>query len=97
MTEQSGWATPDLDRLGRTGDPEVVYGAGKSPAQIVGILKALHGKHPERAVMATRLSDEAMDVLAETLASATLDRAARAVTLGPIPDPSGTGSPRPTA
>ncbi len=89
-TADLGFARVDVDRAARTGDPEVVYGAGKSPAQIVGILKTLHGKHPERAVMATRLSDEAMDVVAGTLAGATIDRVARAVTLGPLPDASGT-------
>ena len=89
-TADLGYARVDVDRAARTGDPEVVYGAGKSPAQIVGILKTLHGKHPERAVLATRLSDEAMDVLDGALASATVDRVARAVTLGPFPDASGT-------
>ena len=89
-TADLGFARVDVDRAARTGDPEVVYGAGKSPAQIVGILKTLHGNHPERAVMATRLRDEAMDILAETLARRRLTGAARAVTLGPIPDPSGT-------
>jgi NCAIR mutase (PurE)-related protein len=29
-----GFARLDLDRLERTGDPEVVFGAGKSPEQI---------------------------------------------------------------
>ena len=33
----------DLDRERRTGDPEVVYGAGKSPAQIADALRQPHG------------------------------------------------------
>ncbi len=37
----------DVDRARRTGDPEVVYGEGKTPEQIVEILGALHD--PERA------------------------------------------------
>ena len=58
-----GFARVDLDRAARTGDPEVVYGAGKTPDQVVAILRALHEKHPERAVLATRLAAEALDVV----------------------------------
>jgi NCAIR mutase (PurE)-related protein len=89
-TADLGFARVDVDRAARTGDPEVVYGGGKSPAQVVGILQTLHGRHPERAVLATRLSDEAMDVVANELGDAMIDRVARAVTLGPLPKPSGT-------
>jgi NCAIR mutase (PurE)-related protein len=66
-TADLGFARADVDRAARTGDPEVGYGAGSSPAQIVGTLETLPGKNPERAVLATRPSDEAMDVLATTL------------------------------
>jgi pyridinium-3,5-biscarboxylic acid mononucleotide synthase len=85
-----GFARVDVDRAARTGDPEVVYGAGKTPDQIVGILRALHDKHPERAVLATRLSSEALDVVAEALPDAVIDLVARAVTLGPLPQTHGT-------
>ena len=59
-TEDLGFARVDLDRAARTGDAEVVYGAGKTPEQVVAILGTLHDRHPDRAVLATRLSDEAM-------------------------------------
>ena len=85
-----GFARVDVDRAARTGDPEVVYGAGKTPDQVVAILRALHDKHPERAVLATRLAPEALDVVAEALPDATIDRVARAVTLGPLPETHGT-------
>ena len=62
-----GFARVDLDRAARTGDPEVVYGAGKTPDQVVAILRALHEKHPERAVLATRLAPEALDVVGRAL------------------------------
>src|SRR5690242_19482134 len=55
-TEDLGFARVDLDRARRTGDAEVVYGAGKTPEQIVDILSTLHARHPERAVLTTRLS-----------------------------------------
>lgn len=85
-----GFARVDLDRAARTGDPEVVYGAGKTPDQVVGILRALHEKHPERAVLATRLSPETLDVVSRSLPEATVDPVARAATLGPLPTPHGT-------
>jgi NCAIR mutase (PurE)-related protein len=85
-----GFARVDVDRAARTGDPEVVYGAGKTPDQVVGILRALHEKHPERAVLATRLTTDALDVVAQALPDADVDLVARAVTLGPLPTPHGT-------
>ena len=89
-TSDLGFARVDLDRARRTGDPEVVYGAGKTPEQVVAILRTLHEQHPERAVLATRLAPEALDVLARDLPGATLDPVAGAATLGPLPEPRGT-------
>jgi pyridinium-3,5-biscarboxylic acid mononucleotide synthase len=86
-TEDLGFARVDLDRAARTGDPEVVYGAGKTPEQVVGILRTLHAKHPDRAVLATRLSDEALHAVREL--DADVDLVARAATLGPVPEPRG--------
>lgn len=85
-----GFARVDVDRAARTGDPEVVYGAGKTPDQVVAILRALHEKHPERAVLATRLAPEALDVVSRALPEASIDLVARAVTVGPLPEPHGT-------
>ena len=84
-TAHLGYARVDVDRAERTGDPEVVYGEGKTPEQVVGILRTLHERHPERAVLATRLSAEALDVVAEALPDARIDEVARAATLGPLP------------
>jgi NCAIR mutase (PurE)-related protein len=87
-TEDLGFARVDLDRARRTGDAEVVYGAGKTPAQVVDILSTLHQRLPERAVLATRLSEEAMTALAD--AGAEVDHVARAATMGPLPQAQGT-------
>ncbi|QGF25070.1 nickel pincer cofactor biosynthesis protein LarB [Raineyella fluvialis] len=84
------WATLDLHRAARTGDPEVVYGAGKTPEQVLTLLHDLHEAHPDRAVLATRLTPEAHDVIAAALPEATLDAVARTVTYGPLPEPHGT-------
>ena len=92
-TADLGFARVDLDRAARTGDPEVVYGAGKTPEQVVAILRALHEQHPERAVLATRLADEALDAVGDALPDADVDLVARAVTLGPLPEPRAARSP----
>jgi NCAIR mutase (PurE)-related protein len=89
-TADLGYARVDVDRADRTGDPEVVYGAGKSPEQVVGILSTLHERHPSRAVLATRLSPESMALVRAELPDAALDEVARAVTLGPLPTARGT-------
>lgn len=83
------WAHLDLERATRTGDPEVVYGAGKTPDQVVELLAELHATHADRAVLATRLAPEASDLIAERLPEARLDAVARTATLGPLPAPQG--------
>jgi pyridinium-3,5-biscarboxylic acid mononucleotide synthase len=84
-----GFARLDTDRHRRTGDPEVVFGAGKTPAQVVDLLRALHEEHPDRAVLATRLAEEAADAVARGIAGARVDPVARTATLGPLPSPRG--------
>lgn len=89
-TADLGFARVDVDRAERTGDPEVVYGAGKTPEQVVGILRTLHDRHPGRAVLATRLTPETIEVVRAELPEAALHGIARAVTLGPLPTARGT-------
>jgi NCAIR mutase (PurE)-related protein len=85
-----GHSRLDTDRAARTGDPEVVYGAGKTPQQVVEILTTLHDAHPDRAVLATRVTDAAAEAVVAALPDALVDPVARAVTLGPLPDGLGT-------
>src|SRR5215510_4077457 len=87
--EDLGYARLDTDRASRTGDPEVVYGSGKQPTQVVELLARLHASHPDRAVLATRLSDEAITAIRTELPAATIDGVARAAWLGPLPEPRG--------
>jgi NCAIR mutase (PurE)-related protein len=77
--EDLGYARLDTDRASRTGDPEVVYGAGKTVAQVVDLLARLHQRHPQRAVLATRLDDAA------ALPDAVTDPVAGTAMLGPLP------------
>ena len=88
--EDLGFARVDVDRASRTGDAEVVYGEGKTPQQVVAILRTLHAKHPDRAVLATRLDEEALAQVATSMPEAELHPIARAVTLGPLPTARGT-------
>lgn len=81
--------TLDLQRAARTGDPEVVYGSGKSPRQVVDCLHGLHTAHPDRAVFATRLTDDALGLLAAEVPAADLDDLSRTAILGPTPTPVG--------
>jgi NCAIR mutase (PurE)-related protein len=84
-----GYARLDLDRAARTGDPEVVYGAGKEPGHVVELLRRLHEAHPDRAVLATRLDSAAREAVRRDLPDARIDDLARAATLGPLPVPRG--------
>lgn len=80
-----GYARVDTDRAARTGDPEVVFGAGKTPGQVVDLLGTLGTAHPERAVLATRLTDDALTAVVEGFPGALVDPVARCAALGPLP------------
>jgi NCAIR mutase (PurE)-related protein len=84
-----GFARLDLDRAERTGDPEVVFGGGKTPDQVVAILLALHDANPGRAVLATRLSTQALRFCAQRLPDAQVDAIGRLAVLGQPPAPRG--------
>lgn len=84
-----GWARLDVDRAARTGDPEVVFGPGKTSEQVVEILTRLHRHHPDRAVLATRLDAAARAAVRAGLPGAEVDDTARTAVLGPLPPPRG--------
>lgn len=85
-----GFARLDTDRLVRTGDPEVVYGGGKTAQQVVTSLAELHRRTPERAVVATRLADDALAAVRADLPDALVDPLARCAALGDLPVATGT-------
>jgi NCAIR mutase (PurE)-related protein len=49
-----GFARIDTDRHARTGDPEVVFAAGKTPAQTAAIVATLRQAHPTLPTLVTR-------------------------------------------
>lgn len=71
--------------MARTGDPEVVYGAGKTPAQIVAALARLREAHPDRAILATRVGTEARALCRTRLSDVHVDDAGATVTIGEPP------------
>ncbi len=83
-----GFARLDLQRAARTGDPEVIYGAGKSPEQIVLALKTLAAHH-DRAILATRLSAAAQEAIRAELPRAVLNELAGTAVLGELPPAQG--------
>ncbi|MCU1693724.1 MAG: circadian phase modifier CpmA [Frankiales bacterium] len=76
----------DSHRALRTGDPEVVYGAGKTTAQVLDVVASLRAAS-DRAVLVTRCSAETVDAL--TAAHDVVEVAGTAVAVGPLPEPRG--------
>lgn len=87
--EDIGYAKIDLHRGVRQGAPEVIYGAGKTAQQIIGIAKEMR-RHGEKTILITRLSKQAAD---EVRTEIDLDyRAeARIGIIGSLPRPNGIG------
>ncbi|WP_116453207.1 nickel pincer cofactor biosynthesis protein LarB [Blastococcus litoris] len=87
-TADLGFAKLDLDRADRTGTPEVVYAAGKTPAQTVECLAALleGGAAP---AWATRVDDETAAAVLERWPDAVVDTGARCAFVGELPEPVG--------
>lgn len=77
--EQLEFAVLDHQRALRTGFPEVVFGLGKTPAQIVAIVRRLHARHG--VVLATRVDDAARAALRAEFPRAEVHDRARCVVL----------------
>ena len=84
-----GYAKVDLHRKIRQGAAEVIYGAGKTPEQMVGILKTM-AANGQKTVLITRLS---ADAAAQVAQQYPLDyrEEAKVGIVGPIPPPHGMG------
>mgnify|MGYP004467977435 FL=1 len=87
--EDIGYAKIDLHRSIRQGMPEVIYGAGKTAEQIIGIAERmkLNGQH---TVLITRLSPESAEQIAARHPMA-YHADAKVGVIGPIPPASGIG------
>ncbi len=90
-----GYAKPDMQRGVRQGVSEVVYGAGKTAAQVAGIIEALRSAGQTR-VMATRVDAEKAVAVRELLPPAYADACvyhedAHMLVVGGVPEPDGNG------
>lgn len=82
-----GFARVDTHRALRTGDPEVVYGAGKSPEQTVRIVEALQASDTSRPALVTRAGADTITALLQRWPGAIVDRGT--VVVGELPESQG--------
>ena len=82
--EDLGFAKPDHHRRIRQGAAEVIYGAGKTPEQILKIAQNLRD-HGQDCVLVTRMSAEAAQLLGERL-PLTYDTLSRVGIVGELPE-----------
>lgn len=88
--EDIGYAKVDLHRKIRQGVSEVIYGAGKTPSQISGIIDVMKS-HGQKTILITRLSQESADELQRMGCNVDYHADARAAVYGGIPKPEGSG------
>lgn len=88
--EELGYAKPDHHRALRQGVAEVIYGAGKTPDQIIGIASALLAKG-QPTILITRMDADAADKVAR-VHTLQYDSMARVGIIGEIPKPDGNGT-----
>lgn len=88
--EDIGYAKVDLHRKLRQGVSEVIYGAGKTPAQIAGIIDVMRS-HNQKTILITRLSQDSHAELLKLGCDVQYYPEARAGVYGPIPEPQGKG------
>lgn len=87
--EDIGYAKIDMHRGMRQGAAEVIYGAGKTPEQIVGIAEKMVDKG-QKTILITRLSSEAADIVSTSI-KMTYYKEARIGIVGDMPKPDGIG------
>lgn len=88
--EDLGYAKIDSHRAIRQGIAEVIYGAGKTPEQINGIVSAMLG-HGQKNILITRMNKEAADIVKLTHPLKYYDMA-RVGIIGEMPKPNGVGT-----
>lgn len=83
--EDLGFARLDHHRTLRTGVPEVIFGQGKTPAQVAAIVERFVARSGR--AFATRVSAEAVALVKEKFPEANVHEAARILTVGEFPKP----------
>lgn len=88
--EDIGYAKVDLHRKVRQGAAEVIYGAGKTPEQIIGILDVMK-KNGQDTILITRMAKEAADIVGR-VHEMDYHEDARVGIVGQLPVPDGIGN-----
>ena len=88
--EDLGYAKVDLHRALRQGAAEVIYGAGKTAEQMLGIIETMRA-NAQKTILITRLSPEHAAVISMTHEMRYHARAHIGI-LGELPKPSGLGT-----
>ena len=87
--DELGYAKPDHHRTIRQGAAEVIYGEGKTPEQIIGIVNSLMAHGQERIII-TRLPKPNADIVGNKI-NMTYDELSRIAYTGSKPEPDGIG------
>jgi len=87
--EDIGYAKVDMHRKLRQGTAEVIYGAGKTPEQIIGIVGTML-KNGQKTILITRLSEEAAKAVGR-VHPMNYAKEAKCGVIGPMPIPDGIG------
>ncbi len=87
--EDIGYAKVDMHRSIRQGAPEVIYGAGKTAKQMLGIIETMKN-NGQNTILITRLSDEAAESISG-VHELDYHKEARIGIIGEIPVPDGIG------
>ena len=87
--EDLGYAKVDLHRKLRQGNSEVIYGAGKTPEQIIGIAESMR-KNNQNTILITRLPEYSAEIIGKKF-SLDYHKDAEAGIIGKIPEPDGLG------
>ncbi len=88
--EDLGYAKVDLHRKARQGAAEVIYGAGKTAEQIIGIVKSLQGAG-QNTILITRMDEEKAKAVATEI-SMDYKKEAKIGIVGKLPEPDGIGT-----
>ncbi len=87
--EDLGYAKLDYHRELRQGVAEVIYGASKTPSQIIGICENMIANN-QKTILITRLQKESADIIKEKLDLKYYELAKIGI-VGEIPEPNGRG------
>lgn len=87
--EDLGYAKIDYHREMRQGVAEIIYGAGKTPEQMIGIIDSML-VHRQKVILITRLAPEAASMIQKTH-PLVYHSEARVGILGQLPTPNGIG------